>query len=99
MGVTDFPNEVSSGGTVSQHGVTTITGAGTITTSLDSIVGVNVSIAGVPGTASSDALTVAGTAHANAAGAATFIARLYKSDGEAGTVAKAVAWTAFGAKE
>lgn len=99
MGVTDFPNQVSSGGTVWESGVTSVTGAGTITTSLDTVTGVNVSIAGVPGTASNNAFTVAGTAHANVAGAATFIARLYKSDGEAGTAVKAVAWTAFGTKE
>lgn len=98
MGVTNFPEGASSGGTVEQSGVSSITGAGTVTTSLDSIAGVVVSIAGVPGTASADAFTVAGTAHANAAGAATFIARLYKADGSAGTSVKNVAWTAFGAK-
>jgi len=99
MGVTDFPNQASSGGTVTEHGVTTITGAGTVTTSLDAVTGVNVSFASVPGTASSDASIVQGTAHTSAAGAATFIVRLYDGTGTAGTAAKAVAWTAFGTKE
>lgn len=99
MSVTDFPNQSSSGGTVWESGVTTITGAGTVTTGLDSVAGVTVSLASVPGTAATTACYVQGTAHTAAAGAATFIARLYDGTGTAGTAAKAVAWTAFGAKE
>lgn len=98
MGITNFPYGISDRGVASEHGVTAITGAGTVTTSLDSIVGVTTSIAGVPGTATSEVLVVAGTAHVNTAGAATFIAKTYQASGSAGTVSASVAWTAFGTK-
>lgn len=98
MTVTNFPDQVSSGGVVVQCGVTSITGAGTVTTSLDSVTGVVASIAGVPGTATSDNFVVAGTAHQSTAGAATFILRTYAGTGAAGTAVKSIAWTAFGPK-
>ncbi len=98
MGVTNYPNRVSDGGVVRQSGVTAITGAGTVATTLDTITGVQVSLAGVPGTAAASAIAVGGTAHVNTAGAATFIARTVRSDGSAGTAALNVTWTAFGTK-
>ena len=98
MGVSNFPNKISDAGTVAERGLTSVTGAGTITTGLDTIVGVNVSLAAVPGTATTSVFVVGGTAHANAAGASTFIAKTYQVSGSAGTVAADVAWTAFGTK-
>ena len=100
MAVTDYPNGASSFGTVAQHGLSSITGAGTVTTTLDTITSVQVSMASVPGTAGGSAAYVQGSAHQNAAGAATFIARAYQKDGvTAGTVAASVAWTAVGTKD
>jgi hypothetical protein len=98
MGVTNFPNEISSDGVVRQSGVAAVTGAGTVATTLDTITGVQVSLAGLPGTATADVIAVGGTAHVNTAGAATFIARTVRADGTAGTAAKNVVWTAFGTK-
>jgi hypothetical protein len=99
MGVTNFPNGLSSAGTVVQVGVTNITGAGTVTTGLDTVVGVTASLAAVPGTAGGSAHTVFGTAHANASGAASFILRTQQADGvTAGTVSTPVSWVAYGAK-
>lgn len=99
MGVTNFPNGMSSEGTVVQHGLSSITGAGTVTTSLDTITSVHCTLAGVPGTAGGSVAFVQGTAHANSAGAASFIARTYQYDAvTAGTVAINVAWTAVGTK-
>src|SRR3954471_20885271 len=96
--VTNFTNRVSQAGTVSIVGVTNVTGAGTITTPLDTVVGVVTGLAAVPGTATTSVFVVAGTAHANTAGASTFILRTYQASGAAGTVAADVAWTAFGTK-
>ncbi len=98
MGVTNFPNKISDAGTVSERGLTSITGAGTITTGLDTIVGVIPSLAAVPGTATDKVFVVAGTAHVNATGASTFIVKTYQVSGSAGTVAADVAWHAFGTK-
>lgn len=96
MGATRFPNGVSGiGDVVSQHGVTNVNGAGTITTSLDTITGVITSL----GTAlSTGTFTCMGTANTNGSGAATFIARVYNSSATAGTVLAPVVWTAIGTK-
>lgn len=99
MTVTDYPNGASSFGTVTQYGVSTISGAGTVTTTLDTVTSVVASLATVPGTAAGSVIAVHGTAHANVAGAATFILRTTRSDGAAGTVAAPVAWCAVGTKD
>lgn len=99
MGITNFSQGLSSFGTVVAHGVTAVTGAGTVTTPLDTIVGVNANLAVPSGTAGGSAAHVWGTAHANASGASTFIIRTAQYDGTtAGTVSQNVAWTAFGTK-
>lgn len=98
MSVTNFPNQISQAGTVCEYGLTSVTGAGTITTGLDTIVGVVTSLGALPGTATTSVLTVAGTAHANVTGASTFIARTQQVSGSAGTVAANVAWIAVGTK-
>ena len=81
-----------------EYGLTSVTGAGTVTTGLDTIVGVTCSLGALPGTATNAVFTVGGTAHANATGASTFIARTQQVSGSAGTVAANVAWVAFGTK-
>ena len=99
MGVTNFSYGVSSEGTVVQHGLSSITGAGTVTTTLDTITSVHPTLASVPGTAGGSVAFVQGTAHANASAASTFIIRAYQYDGvTAGTVAANIAWTAVGTK-
>lgn len=95
MGATNFPNGISVNGLAEHSGVTNVTGAGTITTNLDSVTGVITSL----GTAlSATTFTCMGTAHAAASGAATFIARVYNSSATAGTVLAPVVWTAYGTK-
>lgn len=100
MGVTRFPNGVSGLSDVAvQHGVTSVTGAGTITTALDTITGVVTSLGTALGTATNQVFVCMGTANVNAAGASTFIARTYQGPtGAAGTVASPVVWTAIGTK-
>ncbi len=99
MSVTNYTYGVSSAGTVIQAGLTTITGgAGTVTTSLDTVALVNVSIAGVPGTATGSVYVVAGTAHANATAASSFIVKGYNAAGNAGTAATPIAWVVAGSK-
>lgn len=99
MAVTNFPGGVSNNGTVARHGVTAVTGAGTVATDLDTIVGVVAQLAAPSGTAGGSAAHVWGTAHANASGASSFILRTAQNDAvTAGTVSQNVAWTAFGTK-
>lgn len=99
MTPTRFPNGLSGlGGDVTHNGVTWVTGSGTITTTLDTITSVQVSLGTALGTATNQVFTAAGTAHVNASGAATFIARVYQVSGSAGTVVAPVVWTARGTK-
>jgi hypothetical protein len=100
MGATRFPNGISGVNSVAvEHGVTSVTGAGTITTTLDTITGVNCSLGTALGTATTQVFTASGTAHVNTAGASTFIAKTYQGPtGAAGTVAAPVVWTAIGTK-
>lgn len=96
MGATNFPYGIASlDGYAFAFGTANITGAGTVTTGLDTCVGINVSYAGSAGTASANVLTVCGTAH-GAAGQA--IIRTVRADSTPGTIAAPVVWAAIGTK-